>query len=91
MGMAKGSDLPFAAQPLAKVCCTIIAAYVRAPALVLVPNLASKVKMVGFPDDGVLTRFCDEKSPPHKYNKNYLHCSRIFAASLLRFSQETAV
>jgi hypothetical protein len=50
-GYVKSHWSPFAAQPLSKVCCTSIAAYVRGPALVLVPNLASKVKMVGFSDD----------------------------------------
>jgi hypothetical protein len=50
-GYGKRHWSPFAAQPLSKVCCTNIAAHVRGTALVLVPNLASKVKMVGFPND----------------------------------------
>ena len=50
-GYGKRHWSPFAAQPLSKVYCTSIAAYVRGPAPVLVPYLASKVKMVGFPDD----------------------------------------
>jgi hypothetical protein len=50
-GYGKRHWSPFAAQQLYKVCCTSIAAYVRGPALVLIPNLVSKVKMVGFPDD----------------------------------------
>jgi hypothetical protein len=50
-GYGKRHWSPFAALSLSKVCCTSIAAYVRGPALVLLPNLASKVKMVGFPDN----------------------------------------
>jgi hypothetical protein len=50
-GYGKRHWSPFAVQPLSKVCCTSIAAHVRGPALVLVPNPASTVQMVGFPDD----------------------------------------
>jgi hypothetical protein len=45
-----------------KICCTSIAAYVRV--LVLVPSLASKVKVVGFPGDGVMACLSDEENHP---------------------------
>jgi len=62
------------------------------PAPVLVPSLAAKINMVGFShylSYGTLLWW--KKSPLCQHNRNSLHFSSNFPASLLRFSQETTV
>ena len=88
-GYDKRHWCPYTTQTRPKVCCTSLSAYVRNQDLVLIPNLAAKVKRIGFPDDLGYGTFLWQKSLLHKYNRNYLHCSRTFAASLLRFGPET--
>ena len=46
MGMTKGIDGLMRLKQVSKFWCTNIAAYMRGPALVLVPNLAAKVNMI---------------------------------------------
>jgi hypothetical protein len=85
-GCSKRHWLPFVTEPLSKICCTSIAAWLWVPSSC--PGLAAKVKVVGFPDKRVHVH--DEKN--HITNARYfLHCSHSVAAFLLRFSQETTV
>jgi hypothetical protein len=71
---------PFATQTFSKFCHTSTAAYVRGSALVLVPSLAAKINVVGFPHYRVMDRFCDEKSRRFS-NKTEIICA-VLAISL---------